>query len=114
MRYKVYRSLDKPSVFAGIKGSYIFITLGMIGIGAVVALIVGSIVGSLLGTFLFIVIVAVSYGVTMFIQEKRSFRELGRMLAARKLPNHLVIDPRNRLLDYSHRVSEHKDKSNAG
>ena len=66
MGFYLYKGLKKPLVFFGLKGKYIFYTVGVIGGGVVVALVLSKfgLLGSLLG-------LAVTAGVVYLIFKRQ-------------------------------------------
>lgn len=102
MDFKVYRSLDKPSVLFGIRGSFIFLTLLLAGGGAVVAVVVGTLTSSLIGTGVFLLGLAAAYGVTLFVQQRMTERQAKRLIASRRMPRMLVVGRTFRLEERSH------------
>lgn len=94
MRFRVYRSLDNNSILFGIKGKFFFLTIALSLVGAVVAIIIGSFTSSIFGTAFFLLGVAVSYGITLYVQSRLSEREAMRFLAARNLPKMFLLKNR--------------------
>ena len=91
MQYEVFRSLDRPSAFFGIKGSYI----SWVGAGLVVdlffSLIVGVLTVGFIGFIVFLLGAVCVYGYVMMKQGKMSDRRLARKMAARQLPSSVRI-----------------------
>ena len=93
MKCKVYKSLDHPSAFFGIRGRFITLLGTLIFVAAVIAGIVGSILGSLFGFTMFFIGVASAYFFVMSLQSKFSDRELTRRLNARKYVRYVHVRP---------------------
>ena len=93
MKCKVYRSLDRPQVFFGIKGR--FITWYLILAGAVLMLsaAVGVVTAGVFGFVLFILGAAGAYVFVMLLQDKSSDREFTIRLNARKYPRFYRLKP---------------------
>ncbi len=75
MKCTVYRSLDKPTVFFGIRGRFIRIFGIIAAIGGVVSIVLGSIIDSIVGFILFAGVAVVDYFFVLSIQGKSSDRE---------------------------------------
>jgi hypothetical protein len=86
MQYEVFRALDRPSAFFGIKGTYI----SWVGAGLVVdlffSLIVGVLTAGFIGFVVFLLGAVCVYGYVMMKQGRMSDRRLARKMAARQLP----------------------------
>lgn len=93
MEHRVYRSLDYPSTIFKIKGKFIVIFGIGAGVGLVLFLLLGFSVSGIVGLVTFLVILAVSYLVTMVIQSRMSTREFSRFLASRDMPDFIVVHP---------------------
>lgn len=84
MKRKTYRSLDNPSSFFGIQGSYIAWMGGICAISLFVALIVGVATFSILGFVTFGVGAVGGYFYVMSLQGKESAREYSKKLGAKR------------------------------
>lgn len=110
MRYKVYKSLDKPSSLFGLRGSYLRYAIIGIVVAAMVCFIVAGVTNGLVGILLFIVLVAVVYFLVLRIQSKFSERERTKWFCAHELPDYIIVPPK-RLSNYvTARFSERKVK----
>ena len=93
MRYPVYKSLDNPPSFLGLKGSYLRIA----GIGLFGAIIIGGTVGSftngLVGIIVFSAGAAADYLGVMAFQAKYSERERKKWVASLKIKDTIVFEP---------------------
>ena len=91
--YPVFRCLDKPSSFFGIRGRFGLVA----GLGFFVSLVVGFFVGfvtySLLGFVAFFFSVAVAYLVVMFIQSRYTDRAFFRMLGFWRRARYVRVKP---------------------
>lgn len=86
MRRKVYRSLDRPQAFFGIRGRYTT-WMGMwLGIMFVAALLVGSMTVGFIGFIVFGAGAVVGYLYVINIQERISDRQMDKKMDARKFP----------------------------
>lgn len=94
MQYRVYKSLDKPSVTLGLKGSYLlFFVVGGIA-GAFLGVMIGSILGSLMGFIVFVLIGGGSYLGTLAFQSKFSEKERFKWMNSWKNPDFIRMSPR--------------------
>ena len=93
MKCRVYKSLDHPSAFFGIRGRFITLLGTLILVVAVVAGVVGSVFGSLFGFTIFFIGAACAYFYVMSQQSKYSDRELSRRLNARKYVRYVHVRP---------------------
>ena len=96
---KVYRSLDRPSVLFGIRGSYFWILLVAAGVSILIGCLVGVAIGGLWGFLFSLLLVAASYGAVLYVQSRLSNRDLGRFLAGRRVDDVMVMFPVKSLLD---------------
>ena len=91
MRCRVYRNLDRPFTFLGVKGRYIPVALvGLLGI-VVAAVIVGSIAGTFAGLASAVVLVAGGYLALTEIQQRFGEKALSRKMAGARLPKFSLI-----------------------
>ena len=91
--YPVYRCLDKPSSFFGVRGRFGLVAgIGLV-LGLLLGLIVGSSFSSSLGYVTFFLTVVLMYIVLMGIQSKYSDRSFFRMLAFRQRAKFIRVKP---------------------
>ncbi len=93
MRYRIYKALDNPPSFVGLKGSYIKFGYAGIGIALVVGLLVGSATNGLIGVIVFAVMVAAAYLGIMAMQARFTERERMKWLSSKKLMDVIVFTP---------------------
>ena len=91
--FRIWRSLDQPSAFFGIKGRFmtLFIIIG--AAAAVVAIVMGSSYGSMIGMLIIAALLFCDYLFIMSIQAKVSDKEFSRMISSRSLPRFIRITP---------------------
>ena len=95
-KYRIFRSLDKPSVFFGIKGKYMTWAMLSLGIVACLAILVGTSFSSLLGFVVFLVGLVVVYFAVLSVQSRITDRQMSKIMAAKmrvkyiKTPAHSV------------------------
>lgn len=84
MRCTVYRSLDKPSAFFGIRGRFTtwFAVFG--GVALMLGLVAGMMTDSIVGIVTFLIGAAVDYLVIMSLQGKSSDREFAVKIQSRR------------------------------
>ncbi len=86
--YRVYRSLDRPLSFFGIKGRFTMIAGVGLGVSALLALIMGNTSGnSLVGLLTFLGGAVVSVVFVFTLQARFSERTLVKFIAAKKIPS---------------------------
>lgn len=95
MIYPVFKSLDNPSSFVGLKGSYIRYAATGIGVALFIAFVIGGATNGLIGVIVFVALGALDYMGVMAFQAKFSERERQKWFSSRKLPDVLNIEPRS-------------------
>ena len=95
MRYRVWRSLDRPSSFFGIRGKFSYVFLGIAAGGAILSFVVGGATNSLVGMIAFACALAGDYMLIISLQGKMSDRGLARFLASRRTPRSIHMLPRS-------------------
>lgn len=91
MRCRVYRNLDRPFTFLGVKGRYIPVALvGLLGI-VVTAIIVGSFAGTFAGLSSAVVLCAGGYLALTEIQQRFGEKALSRRMAGMRLPKFILV-----------------------
>lgn len=95
MRYRVWRSLDRPSSFFGIRGKFAYVFLAITGAGAAVSFIAGKFTGGFTGMLLFAASAVGSYLTVMSLQGKMTDRGLSRRTASRRIPKRARVLPRS-------------------
>lgn len=84
MRCIVYRSLDKPSAFFGIRGRFTTWMVGLLGADLFVAFIVGAFFGTIFAFLGFVIGAVAAYMYIMGIQGKSSDRTFSMKMNSRK------------------------------
>ena len=94
MRCKLYRSLDQPSSFFGIRGRFMTV-MGLVGAaGAVLGIVAGIVLGgNIFGFMVFLVTIVVGYFWVISLQSKMSDRDLTRLLNARSYRRYVRVPP---------------------
>lgn len=93
MQLRVYRSLDRPSAFFGIRGRYQSLTLYALVIDLVLSFLCGRITNGLIGTLVFLALGAVIFLGVIYVQGMYSDRTLFRFFSARRLPGYIKLTP---------------------
>ena len=91
MRYRVYRNLDRPFAFLGLKGRYIPVALaGLLGV-IVLAIVLGTVFGTFVGLASAVVLIVGGYLALMEIQQRFGEKTLSRFMAGRRLPRFILV-----------------------
>ena len=93
MKLKVYRSLDRPAAFFGIKGRYQSLALYAFATDLAVSFLLARATNGLLGVMAFILLGGLIYVGTLYLQDRNSERALTRLLASRHLPGFIKTRP---------------------
>lgn len=99
MKRKIYRSLDKPSAFFGIRGKYIWLLAIMVIIMLMAAVIFSKSIGTIPASLVFFCGAITAYSVVVSTQAKMSEREFMRFLSSRRIPRAFRIPPQ-RIMSY--------------
>lgn len=93
MKCKVYRALDRPSVFFGIKGRFISWYLLLAGAALMLSVAVGIATAGVFGFVLFVLGAAGAYVLIMILQDRTSDREFSMRLYVRRYPRFYRLMP---------------------
>lgn len=91
--YRVWRALDQPASFFGIKGRFMTLFLIVAAAAATVAICLGSSFGNLAGMFIFGALVFCDYMLILSVQAKLSEKAFSRFLIKRRLTGFIKITP---------------------
>ena len=91
--YRVWRALDQPSAFFGIKGRFMVLFLILAGVGALIGLSIGSSMGNLVGMIVIGLLIFCDYMLILSIQGKMSDGEFSRMVCKGNLPRYVKVMP---------------------
>lgn len=91
--FRVWRALDQPSSFFGIKGRFMTLFLLIAAGAATVAICLGSSLGSMAGLFIFGALAFCDYMLILSIQAKLSDKAFSRLLSKRRLTGYIKITP---------------------
>lgn len=91
--FRVWRALDQPSSFFGIKGRFMTLFLLIAAGAATVAICLGSSFGSMVGLFIFGALAFCDYMLILSIQAKLSDKAFSRLLSKRRLTGYIKITP---------------------
>lgn len=91
--YRVWRALDQPASFFGIKGRFMTLFLLIAAGAATVAICLSSSFGSMAGIFLFGALAFCDYMLILSIQAKLSDKAFSRLLSKRRLTGYIKITP---------------------
>lgn len=95
MRRKVYRSLDRPSTFFGIRGRFIILTLAMVAVGLIPAITLGRLTNMLLGFGVLLVVAVVAYFITTALQSKIDEKDIWKTVAKWRFPDRYRMRPKS-------------------
>lgn len=94
MRYNVFRSLDRPASFLGIKGKFFIIIAASAGVFGFVGIVLGVMFQSgVVGFSTFFGGIAIGTMITLTLQDRMSVRQLTRFLSSRKCPDFIQVQP---------------------
>ena len=91
--YRVWRALDQPASFFGIKGRFMTLFLLIAAGAATVAICLGSSFGSMAGIFILGALAFCDYMLILSIQAKLSDKAFSRLLSKRRLSGYIKITP---------------------
>lgn len=91
--YRVWRALDQPSAFFGIKGRFMVLFIILAGAGTLIGLSVGSSMGSLVGMIIIGLLIFCDYMLILSIQGKMSDGEFSRMVCKGNIPRYVKVMP---------------------
>ena len=91
--FRVWRALDQPSSFFGIKGRFMTLFLLIAAGAATVAICLGSSFGSMAGLCIFGALAFCDYMLILSIQAKLSDKAFSRLLSKRRLTGYIKITP---------------------
>lgn len=94
MKYRIWRSLDRPASFFGVRGRFAYVFLFVAAGGGIIAGIIGTLTNSLVGMVTFGGVCIADYMLVTAIQGKLSDRALSRYLASRRMPRFIHVLPR--------------------
>lgn len=89
MRCPVYRSLDKPSAFFGIRGRFTTWMVGFLVADLVVAVVVAIVTVSMFGFLVFVAGAVAAYLYIMSLQAKGSDRAFSMKMNSKKYPQYV-------------------------
>lgn len=95
MKYRVWRSLDRPSSFFGIRGKFAFVFLAFAAAGAMASAVIGNMTGGITGMLAFACACIADYMLVTSLQGRMSDRGLARFLASRRTPRCIHMQPRS-------------------
>lgn len=94
MKYRIWRSLDRPASFFGVRGRFAYVFLAVAAGGGLLAGMVGTLTNSLVGMVAFGGVCIADYMFVTAVQGKLSDRALSRYLASRRMPRFIHVKPR--------------------
>ena len=91
--FRIWRSLDQPAAFFGIKGRFMTLFVIIAGAAAVFALIIGSSYGTMIGMLIFGALLFCDYMLVQSIQAKMSDKEFSRLISRSGLIRFVKVTP---------------------
>ena len=91
MRCRVYRNLDRPFTFLGVRGRYIPVAGAMLLGIIILALILGTVLGTFAGLASAVVLLVGGYLLLLEVQQRYGEKGLSRFLAGRRLPKFVLV-----------------------
>ena len=95
MRRKVYRSLDQPSAFFGIRGRFILVMLVGTALVSVPSLVIGMVTTALLGGDVFLIGAASAYMFTLSLQTRVDEKDFWKAVSRRAYPAVYRVRPKH-------------------
>lgn len=95
MRRKVYRSLDQPPTFFGIRGRFTLVMLIGTAFVSVPSLVVGIVTTALLGGGVFLIGAASVYMLTLSLQTRIDEKDFWKVVARRAYPSIYRVRPKH-------------------
>ncbi len=95
MRRRVYRSLDKPSEFFGIKGRFMMVMFFLSVCGITLSIMVGQIMGMIFGIGAAILLCAISYFITIVMQSKTKEKDFFKIVTKKLYPQVYAMRPKH-------------------
>ena len=87
----MYRNLDRPFTFLGVRGRYIPVAGGLLVGIILVAIVIGSLTGGFAGLASAVVFIVGGYLGLLEVQQKFGEKGLSRFLAGRRLPKFILV-----------------------
>ena len=91
--FRIWRALDQPASFFGIKGRFMTLFLLIAAAAATIAICLGSSFGSMTGLFIFGALAFCDYMLILSIQAKLSEKAFSRLLCKRRLTGYIKTTP---------------------
>ena len=89
----MWRCLDQPSAFFGIKGRFMTLFILIAAAAAVIAIVMGSSYGSMIGMLIIGALLFCDYMFVLSVQAKMTDKEFSRMISSRSLPRFIKVSP---------------------
>ncbi len=95
MRKKVYRSLDKPSEFFGIKGRFMMVMFFLCVFSIALSVMVGQLTGMIFGIGAAILLCAISYLATIVLQSRIKEKDFFKAVTKKLYPGIYTVRPKH-------------------
>lgn len=93
MGFTVFRSLDKPASFFGIRGRFMVWMVMGLGVDLLVSCFVGFLTAGLLGVVVFVALALLIYMYILGIQGRLTPRQLTKKMDSRRLASYVRMRP---------------------
>lgn len=95
MRRRVYRSLDRPATFFGIRGRFILVLGAGAGAAVCIGIIVGSMTSMLFGFGALLLVMVIAYFFTTSLQSKIDEKDIWKSVTRKGYPSMYRVRPKH-------------------
>jgi len=95
MKRRVYRSLDRPATFFGVRGRFMVIFGLGFALALIIAMIVGGMTSMLVGFGVLLLICVAVYMTVISLQERISEKDLFKLVIRRRFPDIYRVQPKH-------------------
>lgn len=95
MKRRVYRSLDRPATFFGIKGRFIIVMVGASIVGIFLGIVIGGITSMLVGFAIILVWAVIAYFLTTSLQSRINEKDIWKCVVRRAYPDCYRVRPKH-------------------
>lgn len=95
MKRRVYRSLDRPATFFGIKGRFIIVMIAVSVIGIFLGIIIGGITSMLIGFAIVLIGAIAAYFLTTSLQSRINEKDIWKCVVKRAFPDCYRVRPKH-------------------
>lgn len=95
MRRPVYRCLDRPATFFGIRGRFMLMIVPALALALLLGIIIGGMTSLLFGFGVILVVFVAFYVLTMTLQSRIEEKDIWKTLAKRSYPDVYRMRPKH-------------------